>query len=531
MSYYKDLRQYIHRLDELGLLTKIRRPIIKETELASLVKLQFRGLPEEKRKGFLFENVVNMKGRRYEMKVATGILASSRQIYALGMNCLPEEIPKKWAEGQSHPIAPVMVNDGPVHEIIQEGDELLEDGKGIEELPVPVEVPGYSGQIRTSNSALVTKDIETGIRNVGNYSGHIFGKTKLQWEIAMTNHGFIHWQKAKAKGKALQAAIVIGGTPNVSYTAMTKIPYGIDEFSVAGGIAGSPLELVRCRTVDVEVPATAEIVIEGEISTEFLEPGNAFGEYTGYMATDVVARPVFHISCITHRKDAVFSHIVSQFPPSESSLMRKIGYESVFLKYLKYDSNNPNVLDVGLLEMSQARFIVVKMKKTHPAQPWQALYAATAFDPQYGKIVVTVDDDVDPRDPDGLIWALSFAMQPHRDIRIVRGKYPELDLSAFRQDAPREEKDFPDAQGSGAILIDATRKFPYPPMSLPKKEYMEAALKIWKDEGLPELHLKEPWYGKELGFWPATYKDDAEKIVKGDHYLVGKRLEKERQRV
>jgi 4-hydroxy-3-polyprenylbenzoate decarboxylase len=531
LEYYKDLREYIRRLDELGLLVKIQRPIVKETELASLVKLQFRGLPEEERKGFLFEKVIDSKGRSYVMKVATGILASSRKIYALGMNCPIEEIPKKWAEAQSHPIEPVLVKDGPVHEVVQQGDQLLEDGKGIEELPVPVEVPGYSGQIRTSNSAIVTKDVETGIRNVGNYSGHIFGKTKVQWEIAKTNHGFIHWQKAKARGKKLQAAIVVGATPSVTYTAMTKIPYGIDEFSVAGGIAGSPVELVKCKTVDLEVPASAEIVIEVEAGTEFLEPGNAFGEYTGYMATDVVPRPVFHVTCITHRKDAIFPHIISQFPPSESSVMRKIGYENVYLKFLKHDCNNPNVLDVGLMEMSQARFIVVKMKKTHPAQPWQALYAATAFDPQYGKIVVTVDDDIDPRDPDGLIWALSFAMQPHRDIRIVRGKYPELDVSAFRQDASRQEKDFPGDQGSGAILIDATRKFPYPPKSLPKKEYMEAALKIWKDEGLPELQLKDPWYGEELGFWPAEYREDAEKIVKGEQYLVGKRLEQKRERV
>jgi 4-hydroxy-3-polyprenylbenzoate decarboxylase len=312
---------------------------------------------------------------------------------------------------------------------------------------------------------------------------------------------------------------------------MTKIPYGVDEFSVAGGIAGGPVELVKCKTVDLEVPAAAEIVIEAEASTDFLEPGNAFGEYTGYMATDVVPRPVFHVTCITHREDAILPHIISQFPPSESSIMRKIGYENVYLKFLKHDCNNPNVLDVGLMEMSQARFIVVKMKKTHPAQPWQALYAATAFDPQYGKIVVTVDEDIDPRDPDGLIWALSFAMQPHRDIRIVRGKYPELDVSAFRQDASRQEKDFPGDEGSGAILIDATRKFPYPPKSLPKKEYMEAALKIWKEEGLPELQLKDPWYGEELGFWPAEYRDDAEKIVKGEQYLVGKRLEQKLERV
>ncbi len=529
--YYKDLREYLDKLDKLGLLVHIKRPIVKEKELTSLVKLQFRGLPENRRRGFLFENVVDSNGKKYNMNVATGILASSPEMYALGMNCKPEEVPAKWAAALQNPIPPVMVENAPVQEVVTMGDDLLKDGYGIEELPVPVDVPGFSGQIRSSFSAFITKDIETGIRNVGNYSAHLFGKTKVLWEIAKTNHGFVHWQKAKAKGKKLQAAVVIGATPNIAFTAMAKIPYGVDEFGVSGAIAGSPVELVKCKTVDIEVPANAEIVIEGEVSTEYMEPGNAFGEYTGYMATDVVSRPEFHITCVTHRKDAIFTHVISQFPPSESSVMRKIAYESVFLKFLKSDCNNPAVTDVALMEMSQARYIVVQLKKTHPAQPWQALYAATAFDPQYGKIVVAVDDDIDPRDHDSVIWAMSFAMQPHRDVRIVRGKYPELDLSAYSPDAPRVDKDFPEAQGSGAMLIDATRKFPYPPTSLPKKEYMEKAIEIWKEEGLPDLDLKEPWYGQAFGYWPEEYQDDAEKIVSGKQYEVGRRLEKLREKV
>ncbi len=529
--YYKDLREYLEKLDKLGLLVHIKRPIVKEKELTSLVKLQFRGLPEEQRKGFIFENVVDSRGRKYNMKVATGILASSRDIYALGMNCKPEEVSRKWAAALDKPIPPVIVKEGPVQEVVVTGADLEKDGMGIEEFPVPVDVPGYSGQIRSSFSAFITKDIETGIRNVGNYSAHLFGKTKVLWEIAKTNHGYVHWQKARANGKKLQAAVVIGATPNIAFTAMAKIPYGVDEFGVAGAIAGKPVELVKCKTVDIEVPANAEIVIEGEIDPDYVEPGNAFGEYTGYMATDVVPRPEFRITCITHRKDAIFTHVISQFPPSESSVMRKIAYESVFLKFLKSDCNNPAVQDVALMEMSQARYLVVQLKKTHPAQPWQALYAATAFDPQYGKIVVAVDDDIDPRDPDSVIWAMSFAMQPHRDVKIVRGKYPELDLSAYSPEASRADKDFPEAQGSGAMLIDATRKFPYPPTSLPKKEYMERAVEIWKEEGLPELHLRDPWYGRTFGFWPKEYQDDAEKIVNGEQYQVGKRLEKLREKV
>jgi len=126
---------------------------------------------------------------------------------------------------------------------------------------------------------------------------------------------------------------------------------------------------------------------------------------------------------------------------------------------------------------------------------------------------------------------MSWRAQPARDMRIISGKIPGLDPSAFSPDSSHEEKEFPGGVGSSAVLIDATIKYPYPPTSLPKKEYMEKALKTWNDLKLPELKLTFPWYGYELGYWPDQFKQDADDIVKGEHYKIGERLAKERQKV
>lgn len=531
-SYYKDLRDWLQTLESNNKLVKVSEPMTKESDITSLVRLQFRGLPEEKRMGFLFENVVGADGSTYDTQVATGVYASSIQMYALGLQCEPtyEAVQQKWTEAQLKPVATKMVNEGPVQEIVTTGNDLLVDGKGIESLPIPVEVPGYSGQIRTSTH-FISKDPHTGIRNMGNYSGHVFGKTKVLWEINRGNHGIIHWRYWKELGKEMPAAIVIGGPPSFFYLAAAKLPYGVDELTVAGGFANEPIEMVKCKTIDLEVPARSEIVIEGMVGIEYWEPGNAFGEYTGYMATDVMMRPVFTVTAVTSRKKPIYVHVMSQFPPSESSKVRQVSSDNVYFKFLKYDCKLPNILDVAWHEISQAQWCVIKIKKVNNAHPWQVLNCAAGYDARWGKFFIVVDEDVDARSTESVLWALGWRVQPARDTRIIQGKIPGIDLSAFRPEDSEEEKEYPGGVGSSGILIDATIKYPYPPTSLPRKEYMEKALKDWKRLGLPELSLIKPWYGYELGYWPEECEKDAEMVLKGEHYQIGERLAKLRKKV
>jgi 3-polyprenyl-4-hydroxybenzoate decarboxylase len=235
---------------------------------------------------------------------------------------------------------------------------------------------------------------------------------------------------------------------------------------------------------------------------------------------------VFIVKCITHRKNPILQ-MFTEGVPSESGVMRKMGFESTLYKLLKYDCNIPTVVDVTLHESSGSRkYVVIRMKKTNPAQPWQALQAAVALDPSHGKILVTVDEDIDPEDADSVNWAISFRMQPHRDVKITTHKFAGLDPSAAPPGSPVTEARFPSPSGCSAIMIDATRKWPYPPVALPAKKYMEAAKDKWEKLGLPPLQPKMPWYGYSLGYWGEEDEENAELAVQGNYEQIAARLQK-----
>lgn len=527
MGYYKDLREHVKALEANGKLVRVKREINKDTELMPLVRWQFRGLPEKERKAFLFENVVDGKGRKYKSPVLIACYASSRDVYAIGLMCEPDKIPEKLSHAMLNPIKPTMVNDGPVHEEIHIGNKLLEHG-GLEEFPVPISTPGFDNAPYFSASNWVSKDPETGIRNVGVYRAMIKSAHRTGICSPPGQDLRAQWEKCRKKGIPLQAAIVVGPTPAVSYAGVVRFPYDVDEYDVAGGIAGEPIELVKCKTVDIEVPATAEIVIEGELPSDSMEREAPFGEYTGYMGLECLS-PYFNVTCITHRKNPHYSGYLSQFPPSESSKIRQIGEGALLYKFLRYDCGIPGIMDVAFHESSGSMgYCVIQLKKSHPAHAWQALNGAITI-VAWRKFVIAVDEDVDPYDPDAVNWALSFRVQPHRDIRIIQGMISSLDQSVAPAEAgDLDWKRYPPPSGNSGILIDATRKWPYSPASLPKQQFMENAKKIWEELGLPKLTPKQPWYGYPLGFWSKEYEEEAELALKGEHYKTGEKLAKQR---
>ena len=162
----------------------------------------------------------------------------------------------------------------------------------------------------------------------------------------------------------------------------------------------------------------------------------------------------------------------------------------------------------------------IQLDRPALGQPWQALRAAAAFDPSLGKIFIAVDSDVDPDSMDGLLWALSYSMQPHRDVEIVRGKVPRLDPSV----TPGSGETYPDARGASAMLINACREHPYLPVSLPRRDFMDKALQRWQALGLPALDLKTPWHGYPLSLWTEENKAEADLAVTGRSFETGAKL-------
>jgi 4-hydroxy-3-polyprenylbenzoate decarboxylase len=519
MTYYKDLHEYLAALEKFGKLTRIQSRINKDTELHPLVRLQFLGLPEEKRTAFLFENITDSKGKKYRMPYVVGCAAASREIYALGMMCDAAEIGDKWQRAQTHPIPPEPVEGGPVHDVVYQGDALKNEG--ILMLPIPISTPGFDNAPYTSASNWITKDPETGVRNVGNYRGQVKAPDRFGIFPGPNQGGRKHWEKCRAKGIPMPAAMVLGAPPNISYVAISKFADDIDELGVAGAIAGAPVEMVKCKTVDLEVPAHAEIVVEGIIPTDFVEPEGPFGEMTGYMASRET-NPYMEVTCITHRKDAICQGFLSQFPPSESSKIRQISWEQVIFKMITADLGIKNVLDVVFHECSGSwGFCVIRVKEPRPEQN-DRIMKAVSERLWGGKMIVLVNEDIDPRNLESVVWAMSFRMQPHRDTQMLRSNRPlPLDFSVAPPAEGAARRFGEQTHESSCLLIDATLKWGYPPTSLPKREFMDQAIRLWKREELPALNLDSLYWGYTLGHWQPEDDEDAALAVRGEYLKTG----------
>ena len=523
---HEDLRELIRALEESDKLIRIRREINKDTELHPLVRWQFRGLKEEDRKAFLFENVTDSKGRTYQGSVLVGGLAGSAAIYSLGLKCSPDDVADRWIYAMDHPLEPEIVGEGPVQEEVHIGIELLSHG-GFTEFPIPISTPGFDNGPYITAGHWITKDPETGERNVGNYRG-LIKAPGLSGMMAGTPQDLSsHWEKCRQRGIPLEAAVAVGTVPAVSYTATQKVPPTMDELALAGGLMGEPVKLVRCQTVDLEVPATAEVVFEGIIPTGYLEEEGPFGESMGYVDPRTLS-PVFELTCVTHRKNPIWVSIISQVTPSESSKIKAMGMATLIHRYLQ-QKGFPNVLEVSLMEplVNLRPYVVIRMNKRDDKDPWAAMDTLLEYGDRVGKLVIVVDEDINPHDPVAVTWAITHRSQPHRDIKVV-GDRP-FGATPIGMVATHPSSRYDNSESS--LLIDATRKADFPPLSLPKREYMERAREIWEELGLPKLEPQEPWHGYFMGLWPEEFDEEAALAAAGGYDKVGEGLRKTRVEV
>ena len=522
---YSDLHDHVRALEKAGLLIKVDRAINKDTEMHPLVRWQFRGGIEEKdRKAFLFINVVDSKKRKYDIPVAVGVLAANREIYRIGMGCRLDEIDARWVEAARHPIPPRLVDNAPCHDIVIEGKALDKPGNGLDGIPLPISTPGWDVAPYATLSQYITKDPDSGIQNMGNYRGHVKAPRRLGMNPSLELRPGIynHWEKLRARGFAkLPCAVVLGAPPCVTFASVQKLPETLDELHVAGALVGSPINVVKAKTVDLLVPAEAEIVIEGFIDTEYLEPEAPFGESHGHVNLQEF-NAYMDITCITRRRDAILTSIISQVTPSESSLIKRIGMEPLFLNFLRDTLGIKGVKRVSMHEpLTNIRKVIalVVERDIQPTELWRALYGAAVLHRAAGKYVIAVNDDIDPENADALLWAMSYRSNPSLDMHVL----PHRDQGH----GPRSKRN----NGEDAsVLIDATLKENFPPISLPKREYMENAKRIWEELGLPKLKPEQPWYGYSLGEWSDELDAAAARATAGDYFATGKELAKRRRK-
>jgi len=525
---FRNLSEFLETLESRGLLVRITSPINKDTELHPLVRLQYRGLPDPDRRGFLFENVTDGQGRRYEWPIAVACMAGSRAIYALGMGVSgADEVNARWGRALTNPIAPRSVTQGPVQTHVYTGSELDRVG-GVGLLPVPISTPGLDNAPYTSASHWLCRDPESGRYNLGNYRGMVKAPRRLGCYCGEASDMLHIWRKYRALNEPMPAALICGAPPHISYSAVARLPRHVDEYWVAGGLAGRPVDLVRCVTVDLEVPAEAEIVVEGTIPTDVLEPEGPFGEYFGYMGNTELA-PFFEVTAITHRPNPIYQSFVSEFPPGENSVISGTAKEAIILGLLQVDHGMTNVLQVAAHEATGSGYglTVIQVDDPRPGQV-QAILDAMPFKMQ-PKMLVVVDKDVDPRDADAVNWAIAFRCQPARDMRVVA--MPESLMDPSVADPTAEKARYllaEDSPRSSSLCVDATRKWPYPPTSLPTQRFMERALELWGQAGLAPLQLKAPWFAYESGYWPEEREREAELAADGRYWETGAKFAQRR---
>ena len=405
-----------------------------------------------------------------------------------------------------------------------EGSALDRGGCALDGLPVPISTPGWDNGPYLTTSAFVTKDPDTGVQNLGNYRAQVKAPRRLGMNpsVELKAGGYDHWLKYKALGKPMPAAVVVGLPPALAYASVQKAPASIDEVFLAGGLVGSPINVVKARTVELVVPAEAEIVIEGFVDTEYLEPEGPFGESHGHVNL-AEYNGFMNVTCITRKRDAVFTSFISQLAPSETTVMRQPGQEAIFLRHLRDQIGIKGIKHVHMHMplIGGYRVLALQFERGTPrAEVWRALYASITIQRPAGKLTIAIDDDIDPNNADALLWAMTYRAKPHLDMQIV----PHREEGHGPRDKVRGSED-------SSLLVNATLTQDYPPISLPKREYMERARVIWEDElKLPKLKPQAPWYGYDLGAWTVELEQQAQRALRGDYWETGRVIAQRRRR-
>jgi len=472
MGGHKDIREFISKLEEEGELHRIKAEVDWDLELSAIMRKVF----EKNGPACLFENV---KGS--EFPVFTGGFFGHKK-YGLAVGAPPDvrSILQKMLQAAKNPIKPVLVDRGPCKENIDTGDNI-----NVEKFPVPKWFHIDGGRYIGTLGAIITKDPETGTRNMGVYRQQIVGKNKLG--MLATQQCGINLQKYRAMNKPMPIATAIGVPPAVLAAAIVRAPYGEDELGIAGAITGEPIPLVKCETVDLEVPANAEIVLEGEIPPDpnlWVEEG-PFGEFTGYCSSvKSEIKPVVNLSAVTYRDNPIFQGCSPGVPPNEETTYREIGSTvgawSTLLK-----AGVPGIKEVYLTEMGCAEFmLIVSMdRQYYLGNAREVIEAVFALVGKTTKWVIVVDDDIDIFDSGQVEWAMAVRVQPHRDIIITDDRHSGNPLDpSIHPDLRRH----PLQARTSRIGIDATtenKDYEFPPVVKSTEEEEKLVEKRWKEYG------------------------------------------------
>lgn len=494
------LRAWLRQLDMAGQLRRVKAEVDWDQEIGAIARITFAlGGP-----ALLFENIKDHKTTRCT-KFMTGGMSNKTQVcLMLGLppDTSDKAIVRHFKEIFRKPLPPVMVKTGPVKENILRGRDV-----DLHQFPVPKWHHLDGGQYIDTYCAVITRDTETGRTNIGLYRGQVLGKTSIGKLLIPTQHWGSHFAGHRMSRKPMPLAVAHGWHDALPFCAGSPFPKTVSEWDMVGAILGRPVELVKCETVDLEVPATAEIVMEGHVSPDpdTFRPEGPFAEYPGYAGGQPSPKPVFEVSCITHRDDPILRGTLEGARPgfpSEDSIHCAYAWSAIAWNMLE-DFGVAGVTDVWQPPVSTGTNIVVqihKMYRGHAQQLAAALWG-TSFGQWFYKNVMVVEEDIDIRDPVALDWAMAFRVNAAEGQLLTFGPTfgSVLDPSTPRAQANALK------YGTGKwtrVLIDATRNWEfepnpawgnrrYPPINTIPVELERKIRARWKEYGLGIEYLTD----------------------------------------
>ncbi len=459
---YDGLSEFVRELERRGELVRVRAAVGSHLELAAIADRAVKS----KGKALLFENVVDVRGVRSPFPLLINAYASRRRMsLALSAEDFEEQaerirsiVAATGAHGGSRGmtqmlgqlaahlpdlmhVPPRRDGAGACQEVVQRGDEV-----DLDRLPIITAWPSDGGPFLTL-PVVITRDPERGDRNLGMYRMQKLDRrtTAMHWQVHKT--GRRHYESAKKRGERLPVSVVLGGDPALAYAATAPLPDGLDELLLAGFLRKKAVRLVKCLTNDLEVPADADFVLEGYVdpSEELVDEG-PFGDHTGYY-TPIEKFPRFHVTALTHRRDAIYPTTIVGPPPMEDQWLGK-ATERLFLPLLQLQL--PEVVDMNLpVEGAFHNLCIVSIKKGFPFHGRKIAHSIWgAGQMMFTKAIVVVDHDVDVQDVREVAWKILANVDPKRDLSVTEGPSDHLCHSGDVQ------------HFGGKIVIDGTRKWP-----------------------------------------------------------------------
>ena len=474
---HHDLTDFLADLEKRSLLTRVQEAVSPDLEIAAVTDLACKSpgggpaLLFARPSGYSIPVATNVFGSLERMCLALGVKSLddlAREIDELMTPKMPggllDAVRMMPLVSRLSDLMPKTVKDGLCQEVVRR------DGT-LDEFPILKCWPGDGGKYITF-PLVITKDPETGVRNIGAYRLQVFDgrTTAMHWQ--RHKGGAQHYRVAERLGRRLEVAVALSPSPVLAYAATAPMPEGLDELLLAGFLSRRRIELVKAVTVDLQVPASAHIVLEG-----YVEPGERrregpFGDHTGFysLADDF---PVFHIQCITHRRNPTYLTTVVGIPPQEDYYLGKAS-ERIFLPVIR--KTVPEIVDMYFpAEGIFHNLVIVSLDKRYPGHARKIMNAFWGLGQlMFSKIIVVVDRDVNVQDVREVAWIVGTHVDPQRDIQFTRGPLDDLENAS----------DLP-AYGS-KMGIDATRKWAsegfqreWPTRVVTSEEAGRRALQVW----------------------------------------------------